>query len=166
MEMLLFRIFLIRLEDIMEKIFEDYFSELQADMVSICLEYVEDRAEKVYIYCSFENNILSSGFFYKVNGQVVKKNRLNDVINGNEEEYDVSVDRQRATIAIINDDIKSLVTLCQKYKKKMPTQIKLTYDVLKNRLNADYCYETVFSNDKDKTAYDILEEWYNSEKNI
>ena len=36
MEMLLFRIFLIRLEDIMEKIFEDYFSELQADMVSIC----------------------------------------------------------------------------------------------------------------------------------
>lgn len=49
MEMLLFRIFLIRLEDIMEKIFEDYFSELQADMVSICLEYVEDRAEKVYI---------------------------------------------------------------------------------------------------------------------
>ena len=46
----------------------------------------------------------------------------------------------------------------------MPTQIKLTYDVLKNRLNADYCYETVFSNDKDKTAYDILEEWYNSEK--
>ena len=96
----------------------------------------------------------------------VKKNRLNDVINGNEEEYDVSVDRQRATIAIINDDIKSLITLCQKYKKKMPTQIKLTYDVLKNRLNADYCYETVFSNDKDKTAYDILEEWYNSEKNI
>ena len=27
--------------------FEDYFSEIQADMVSICLEYVEKRAEKM-----------------------------------------------------------------------------------------------------------------------
>lgn len=26
---------------IKEKIFEDYFTEIQADMVSICLEYVE-----------------------------------------------------------------------------------------------------------------------------
>ena len=45
----------------MEKMFEDYFSEIQADMVSICLEYVEKRAEKIYIYCSFENGMISSG---------------------------------------------------------------------------------------------------------
>ncbi len=31
----------------MSRIFEDYFSELQADMVSICLENVEDRADRV-----------------------------------------------------------------------------------------------------------------------
>ncbi len=31
----------------MGKVFEDYFSELQTDMVEICLEYVEDRAEKI-----------------------------------------------------------------------------------------------------------------------
>jgi hypothetical protein len=65
MEMLLFRIFLIRLEDIMEKIFEDYFSELQADMVSICLEYVEDRAEKVYIYCSLKIIYCQVAFFIR-----------------------------------------------------------------------------------------------------
>ena len=40
----------------MDKVFEDYFSELQADMVSICMEYVEKRAERIYIYCSFEDN--------------------------------------------------------------------------------------------------------------
>lgn len=38
----------------MGKVFEDYFSELQTDMVEICMEYVEDRSEKIYIYCSFE----------------------------------------------------------------------------------------------------------------
>ena len=33
----------------MPKTFEDEFMEAQADMVSICLEYVEDDAEKIYI---------------------------------------------------------------------------------------------------------------------
>ncbi|MGY2614156.1 hypothetical protein [Bacillus wiedmannii] len=36
------------------KEFEDRFSELQADMVSICMEYAKDRADKVYIYASCE----------------------------------------------------------------------------------------------------------------
>lgn len=38
------------------------------------------RAEKIYIYCSFEDGMISSGFFYKVNSKIVKKNKLNDVI--------------------------------------------------------------------------------------
>ncbi len=42
----------------MSKVFEDYFSELQADMVSICLEYVENRAEK-YIYIA----LVKKGYF-------------------------------------------------------------------------------------------------------
>ena len=37
----------------MSKVFEDYFSELQADMVSIAVEYVENQAEQVFVYCSF-----------------------------------------------------------------------------------------------------------------
>ena len=36
------------------KEFEDKFSELQADMISICMEYVEDKADKVYVYGSIE----------------------------------------------------------------------------------------------------------------
>ena len=46
----------------------------------------------------------------------------------------------------------------------MPTQIKLIYDVAANSLNADYSYDIIYSNDKDKMADDILEEWFESEK--
>lgn len=46
----------------------------------------------------------------------------------------------------------------------MSTQIKLIYDVAENKVQADYRYDIVFSNDKKKTSYDILEEWYQSEK--
>ena len=148
----------------MGKMFEDYFSEIQADMVSICLEYVEKRAEKIYIYCSFEDGMISSGFFYKVNSKIVKKNKLNDVIVDGQKKYDVSIPRQKGAINIINDDIKALKRLCQEHQKEMPTQIKLIYDVAANSLNADYSYDIIYSNDKDKMADDILEEWFESEK--
>lgn len=45
------------------KEFEERFSELQADMISICMEYINDRADKVYIYASCEGNIIASKFF-------------------------------------------------------------------------------------------------------
>ena len=148
----------------MGKVFEDYFSELQADMVSICLEYVEKRAEKIYIYCSFESSTISGDFFYKINGKIVKKSKLNNAIENGQKEYDVSVARQKGAIKIIIDDIEALKKLCQEYQKEMPTQIKLIYDVAANKLNADYSYDLFFSNDPNKTADDILEEWYQSEK--
>lgn len=147
----------------MDKVFEDYFSELQADMVSICMEYVEKRAERIYIYCSFEDNVISSGF-YRINGKVVKKNKLNDAIKSGEKTYDVSVARQKGAVKIINEDIKKLNRICQEYQRDMPTQIKLVYDIVENKLNADYSYDLIFSNDKSRTAYDVLEEWYQSEK--
>ena len=119
--------------------------------------------ENLY-YCSCEKGMLSSGFFFKVNGKIVKKNRLNDVIVEGQKEYDVSIPRQAQAVNIINDDIVALKKVCQEHQKEMPTQIKLVYDVAANRLNADYKYDIIFSNDKKKTAYDVLEEWYQLEK--
>lgn len=148
----------------MGKVFEDFFTELQTDMISICLEYAEERAEMIYIYCSYEAGMISSDFFYKINGNIVKKNKLNDAIVDGGKPYDVSVDRQKGAIDIITDNIISINKLCQKYHKDMPTQIKLIYDVSQNKVQADYRYDIVFSNDKKKTSYDVLEEWYQFEK--
>lgn len=148
----------------MGKVFEDYFSELQADMVSICLEYVEDRAEKIYIYCSFESRVIANDFFYKINGKIVEKHKLNDVLTEGQKEYDVSVTRQGSVSKIINDDIMALIKLCQEYQREMPTQIKLVYDVVTGKLNADYSYDLIYSNDETRTADDISEEWYQQEK--
>lgn len=59
------------------KVFEDYFTELQTDMIEICLEYVENKAEKIYVLCSCEQNVTSGSWFCKMNGQVVRKHKLN-----------------------------------------------------------------------------------------
>lgn len=46
----------------------------------------------------------------------------------------------------------------------MPTQIKLVYDVITNKLKADYSYDNILGDDQGKTANDVLEEWYQLEK--
>ncbi len=47
----------------MTKEFEDYLSELQTDMVLICSEYIDNRANDIYIYCSYEPNMYAFDFF-------------------------------------------------------------------------------------------------------
>lgn len=149
----------------MSKVFEDYFSELQADMVSICLEYVEGRAEKIYIYCSCENRVLSSDFFYCIEGKIKERHKLNDDMNkSNNYIYDTSIERQNAVLDILIEDIEKLYKLCNEYKREMPTEIKLVYDVSKNSLRADYKYDLVYSNDPIKIADYIAMEWFEKVK--
>lgn len=150
----------------MDKVFEDYFSELHADMVSICLEYVNDKADKIYIYCSHEENCISSGFFYCINNKVVQRHELNDALNETSDFiYDTSGARQGGVLKIINDNIEKIIDLCKEYNRDMPTEIKLVYDVTKNSLRAEYKYDLLYSNDPVKTADDIEEEWFQQIKN-
>lgn len=144
----------------MNKVFEDYFSELQTDMVSICLEYVEDRANKIYIYCSFEDNVIASDYFYNINREIVERHKINDIISSHEEKYDTSIERQKGVVRILNNDMKNMIRLCREYKREMPTEMKLVYDVLKTSLKAEYKYDLVYSNDPIKEADDIAMKWF------
>lgn len=145
----------------MRKVYEDIFSELQADMVAICLEYVHKRAEKIYIYCSFEEKVISSDFFYCINKKVVRKHKLNDALDiADGFQYNTSIERQKGVMNIINDDIEKIYKLCNDYKREMPTEMKLVYDVQRNSLKADYKYELVYSSNPVKTADDIAMEWF------
>ena len=143
---------------ISKKPFEDYFSEIQADIVDICLEYVKDCADKIFIYCSYESDVIFTDCFYMIDGQVVQKHKLNQL----SQEYDVYIERQRGLIDIMEDDMQKLIKLCDKHERPMPTQIKLIYDVNSKSLNADYGYDLMYSNQPPKMPIDILREWFQS----
>jgi hypothetical protein len=145
----------------MAKVFEDYFSEIQADMVSICLEYVKGEADKIYIYCSYEAGIVAPEYFYCINGKVIERHKINEV---GSIKYDVSNDRQIQVNRIIIDNIKKIKKLCDEYKREMPTEMKLIYDVKTHKFNAEYSYELMYSNDPVKTADHIAEEWFEKVK--
>jgi len=149
----------------MEKLFEDCFSECQADMVSICLEYVEEQADMIYVYCSHEGKTIHGDFFFTISGETVKKHQLNEISNKQHFEYDISEYRQDGALDIIIEDIDKIKTLCKQYNRDMPTQIKLIYDVNKNSLKATYSYENFWSDSKTKISPDIFNEWFEEIKN-
>ncbi|MFJ6413330.1 MULTISPECIES: immunity protein YezG family protein [Terribacillus] len=142
------------------KEFEDKFTELQSDMISICLEYVEDRADKVYVYASHEGGIISSSFFYLINNKYVECHKVNDALETGDEGYDVSPERMLTVLQIINEDIEKIEVLCKEYGRDIPTEMKLIYDVKNGNFKAEYKYDLVYSNDEVKTADHIADEWF------
>lgn len=140
--------------------FEDRFSEVQSDMISICLEYVEDRAEKVYVYASYEKGIISSRFFYLINNKYLECHKVNDALENGDESYDVSPERMLAVMRIINEDIEEIKALCHGYEREMPTEMKLIYDVKSGEFKAEYKYDLVYTNHETKTAGQIADEWF------
>jgi len=146
----------------MTKVFEDYFSELQADMVSICLEYVNNKADKIYIYASNEFGQFSSDVFFKIHDDVVEKHKLNHAVENGDRQpvYNTSKERQVAVLNICNDNLRKIKDLCQKYNREMPTEMKLIYDVSRNHLEAQYSYEVKYTHDPVKTAGHLFDEWF------
>ncbi|AJG77744.1 TPA: immunity protein YezG family protein [Bacillus cereus] len=147
------------------KEFEDRFSELQADMISICMEYVENRADKVYVYASCEEDMISSSFFYLINNKYVECHKVNDALENEEEKYDVSPERMFQVLQIIGEDIEEIETLCKEYEKDMPTEMKLIYDAKSGKFKAEYKYDLIHTNEDVKTADDFADEWFEEVKN-
>ena len=57
----------------MSKVFEDEFMEIQSEMVSLCLEYLEKerkKGKKIYIYCNNENNTMMFHAFFHIGDEI------------------------------------------------------------------------------------------------
>ena len=139
----------------MGKVFEDYFTELQADMVLISLEYVNKKADEIYIYCYHELGEYGMNVFYRINGEFVKKHKVNETLN----EVDTSEERQAAMLRIGSEDVLKIINLCKEYSREMPTEMKLVYDVVKNKLEANYSYNLKFA-DLSMSSNEIFNEWF------
>ena len=147
--------------------FEDELSDIQADMVSICLEYINNRAEKVYIHCMNDNGLINSNFFYKINGKVFERHKLNNDFNDIQPSYEDFLDLQIQVLRILCEDIQKLTDICKNYDRPMPSEMKLIYDVQKNKLSAQYSYDFEISEDPDAPTIDDFEEaWFNEIKAI
>ena len=131
--------------------FEDKFMEVQASMISLAMEYVQNQAEKVYID-AIADRLYSFNLFYKIKGNIVHKHLVNDFLP-TKSHIDTSL--QSLLLKEGVKDVKSMLDVCQEYNREHPTEMWLIYDAKKNSLDSRYSYEGRY--DKDEELLPSLE---------
>ncbi|MCU1781218.1 hypothetical protein NTD80_00505 [Pseudomonas sp. 13B_2.1_Bac1] len=145
----------------MKNKFEDIFSQLQADIISLCLEYADGKVNDIYAYCSIEDRIYAFDVFYNINGTLYQKHQLNDSTPSSfQSNYDTSPERQSALLETGIQDLKNLQIILDEYDKPTPTEIKLHYNVDTGRLNSECKYEPIYTNHKTLTSEDVFDDWF------
>lgn len=140
-------------------IFEDEFSAKQTDMIQLALEYadrVEQKIDTVYIYGSFETMYSFDVFYKDDRNNIVMLHELSQK-GMSESEIDNLI---FSVLKLGNQDLQDIHKICRKYNRPMPTQIKLIYDNIQNKVSGKYSYDLFYSNSDTLTADDIFEQWY------
>lgn len=132
----------------MNKVFEDEFMDLQAGLISLCLEVTEKKVNKVYVYCSNEKKSKMFNAFFDVNGEIKTLNQLG-VPNKLAFQF----------LKLGTEDLEKVEVICKKYNMPIPTEMKLYYDVTSGKYDAKYKYEEVCSAQTGKNAGEVFLEW-------
>lgn len=146
----------------MNKNFEETFSEIQTDMISICLEYIEGQGDKIYIYLFAEeipewhHADYASGFFYKINGHLTRRHKVHEELP----QINDLPEQQSLVLNILMSDLKEISNLCHTFKKPMPTEMKIIYDIKKNSVSAKYRYDTIIFPEEEITPGEKEMQWF------
>ena len=141
-------------------VFEDKFMEVQVGMISLALEYVQNQAEKVYIY-AIADSLYSFKPFYKINGIVIEMDKVNEVAT---KKIDDSDNMAFAVLGYGAEDIQKLIDVCQEYDREHPTEMWLIYDAQKNSLDSRYSYEGRYDKDEELLPRLEFEKWFEEVK--
>ena len=142
-------------------IFENQLMEIQSDMISLSLEYVENKAEIVYIYVVLEDGLVSFDVFYKIGGFISEKSDVNEYLS---EKINDSDDIQFSLLEYGIEDAEKIEGLFKENSKEVPTEIRLVYDVKNNSLKSNYIYDAMYEKNEDLSVSDVFEAWIQEEK--
>ena len=142
-------------------IFEDQLMEIQSDMISLSLEYVENKAEIVYIYVVLEDGLVSFDVFYKIGGFISEKSDVNEYLS---EKINDSDNIQFSLLEYGIEDAEKIEVLFKENSKEVPTEIRLVYDVKNNSLKSNYIYDAMYEKNEDLSVSDVFEAWIQEEK--
>lgn len=145
----------------MNRVFEDQLMDIQSDMISLSLEYVENKAETVYIYVVLEDGLVSFDVFYKIGGFISEKSDVNEYLS---EKINDSDDIQFSLLEYGIEVAQKIEVLFEENSKEVPTEIRLVFDVKNNSLKSNYRYDAMYEKNEDLSVSDIFETWIQEEK--
>lgn len=137
----------------MNKVFEDEFMEVQSGLIELCMEVTSGKVDKIFAYCSNEKTSKAFNAFFEVNGEIKNLHELG-VPNGLIKQF----------LRLGTNDVDTLDTLGEKHNRRIPTEMKLFYDVKSGRFDARYKYESICSTITGIRPDDVYKNWINEMK--
>ncbi|WP_442845018.1 hypothetical protein [Leeuwenhoekiella sp. H156] len=149
---------------IFKKSFDSQYQKLAKSIIDYAYEYVEfdeQHVDEVLVCCSFEENSYGVDFFYKINGQLRQRHKVNF---GNHH-YKISDEYQIEVLRAIRKEFTAIIQLFQHYDRDIPTQLKMNYQPKTNAFNSKLDYNLHWSNTEDLLPQDISDRWFEELKN-
>lgn len=135
----------------MKQGYEDVFSELQSDYISLCLEYAENKAEEVFAYLYRTETMRMFNAFFRVDGRILAASQVDTSCS--EDEF----------MEVGRDDISKLEEICREYDTATPNELKIHYDAISRKYDAVVSYEDYSVKDK-VTPFQVFMKWLKEEK--
>lgn len=136
----------------MQKNFEEEFMDIQSGLISLCLEAVKGKADKVYAYVSNEAKSRAFNAFFESKSKIKSAEKM--MGRGVLKEF----------FHIGLEDIERMNQLCDTYGMKRPTELKMIYDVKSGKYQADYQYDEVCSAKTELVAHEVFLAWMDEVK--
>lgn len=117
----------------MNKVFEDYFMDIQERIVATCIEALEDidkQVEMTYIYAFSSDSQIFFNVFFRDKKQILSYEDLGVSDNIIDQVFDLGM-----------DDIESITLLFKNNHRKSPNQYKLVYNNVDDQYDANYDYD-------------------------
>lgn len=133
------------------KVFEDEFMDIQSEIISLCMDYVDKNADIIYAYCAIEERMQSFNACFRCGNELKRV-----------EDFDKSRPEKMKFLRDGSSRLFDIREVCANYNLPVPTQIKMIYDVNTGKFKADYKYEKVCT---DISADEVYDEWVEELKN-
>ncbi|MBN5049670.1 hypothetical protein JY456_04855 [Stenotrophomonas maltophilia] len=144
----------------MRKTFEESLQDILQSMLSVCLAFIGEKADAVYLHCSVEEGMSSADVFFDINGALRQTHELDTADVG----ADTFDERLSSLLGCLLDDLDRLTELHEDNGPEPPTEMRLRYDVAPNNLSASFSYERKFSNTEMLLPFDLFDAWYEEVK--
>lgn len=124
----------------MSKTFEDQFSELLGDMITICYKYVNGQADTVYVYSFSAEHMSFSDCFFQIGDHIVYKSRVNDYWHQGQQNVNTERAQDQLLMTLLKDRTQ-IDKLFQEHKREIPVELRLVYDVKTGKFNTNVSYD-------------------------
>lgn len=142
---------------------EDELMIVHRNITLSCLQYVQGKADKIFMYCITEKHLSRFDVFFKIGENYSHVHKVNDYLS-KDNEIDVSGKAQRKMLYEVHEDLAAFREIFNHYEQERPSEVWLIYDVKAGNLQWDYSYQNRYEKDENLIPEDEFEKWFEEVK--